>query len=120
MRKLRGRKSRGSLIDLAAQSSAAAASTAMTLWHRLPMFGMASTAENRAEMTRMVDEKSSAFAEGCVAANMEMFRLLSSAAVGHFAPLFNAHVTIATAGLQPAFKTVNANARRLNRKATRG
>ena len=41
MRKLRGTKSRGSLIDLASESSAAAASTAMTLWHRLPMFGIA-------------------------------------------------------------------------------
>ncbi|MEN3382676.1 MAG: hypothetical protein V7608_2720 [Hyphomicrobiales bacterium] len=114
------RKSRGSLIDLASESSAAAASTAMTLWHRLPMFGATSTAENRAEMTRMVDEKSAAFLDGCIAANMEMFRLFSGAAMGHFAPLFNAHVTIATAGLQPAFKTVNANARRLNRRATRG
>jgi hypothetical protein len=120
MRKLRGTKSRGSLIDLAAESSAAAASTAMTLWHRLPMFGVASTAENRAEMTRMVDEKSAAFVDGCIAANMEMLRLFSAAAMGQFAPLFNAHVTIATAGLQPAFKTVNANARRLNRRATRG
>ena len=114
------RKSRGSLIDLASESSAAAASTAMTVWHRLPMFGMASTAENRAERTRMVDEKSAAFVDGCIAANMEMFRLFGGAAMGHFAPLFNAHVTIATAGLQPAFKTVNANARRLNRKAMRG
>jgi hypothetical protein len=113
------RKSRGSLIDLASESSAAAASAATTLWHRLPMFGMASTAENRAEMTRMVDEKSAAFVDGCIAANMEMFRLFSAAAMGQFAPLFNAHVTIATAGLQPAFKTVNANARRLNRRATR-
>ena len=113
-------KSRGSLIDLASESSAAAASTAMTLWHRLPMFGTASTAENRAEMSRMVDEKSAAFLDGCLAANTEMFRLFSAAAMGHFAPLFSAHVTIATAGLQPAFKTVNANARRLNRKAIRG
>jgi hypothetical protein len=114
------RKSRGSLIDLASESSAAAASTAMTLWHRLPMFGMASTAESRAEMTRMVEEKSAAFVDGCIAANMEMFRLFSAAAMGQFAPLFNAPVTLANAGLRPAFKTVNANARRLNRKAMRG
>ena len=113
------RKSRGSLIDLASESSAAAASTAMTLWHRLPMFGMASTAENRAEMTRMVDEKSAAFVDGCIAANMEMLRVFSAAAMGQFAPLLNAPITLANAGLQPAFKTVNANARRLNRRATR-
>jgi hypothetical protein len=120
MRKLRGHKSRGSLIGLAAESSAAAASTAMTLWHRLPMFGMTSTAENRAEMTRMVDEKSAAFVDGCIAANMEMLRVFSAAAMGQFAPLLNAPVTLANAGLRPAFRTVNANARRLNRRATRG
>jgi hypothetical protein len=114
------RKSRGSLADLAAESSAAAASTAMTLWHRLPMFGMTGRAENRAEMTRMVEEKSAAFIDGCVAANQEMLRVFSAAAMGQFAPLFNAPVTLANAGLRPAFKTVNANARRLNRKATRG
>jgi hypothetical protein len=114
------RKSRGSLIDLASESSAAAASTAMTLWHRLPMFGMTSTAENRAEMTRMITEKSAAMAEGYVAANMEMLRVFSAAAMGQFAPLFNAPVTLANAGLKPAFKTVNANARRLNRRAMRG
>ena len=67
-----------------------------------------------------VDEKSAAFVDGCIAANIEMLRVFSAAAFGQFAPLFNAHVTITTAGLQPAFKTVNANARRLNRKATRG
>lgn len=119
MRKSRGRKAHGSLIDLAAESSAAAASTAMTLWHRLPLFGMASTAENRAEMTRMVDEKSTAFVDGYIAANMEMLRVFSAAAMGQFGPLFNAPVTLANAGLRPAFKTVNANARRLNRKAAR-
>jgi hypothetical protein len=39
--------------------------------------------------------------------------------MGQFAPLMNAPVTIANAALRPAFKTVNANARRLNRKAGR-
>jgi hypothetical protein len=114
------RKSKDSVLDLLMNSGEAATSTAMTLWHRLPMFGMVSTAERRTEMTRMVDEKSDAMMEGFLAANMEVFRLFSAAAMGQFAPLFNAHVTIATAGLQPAFKTVNANARRLNRKAARG
>jgi len=53
------------------------------------------------------------------AANMEMARLFGAAATGHFAPLFNAPFTIASASLRPAFKTVNANARRLNRRAAR-
>ena len=114
------RKSRGSLIDLVSESSAAAVSTAMTLWHRLRMFGATGTAENRAEMTRMMDEKSVAFVDGCVAANIEMLRVFSAAAIGQFEPLFNSPITLANAGLRPAFKTVNANARRLNRKATRG
>ena len=111
------RKRNGSVFDLLMDSGEAATSTAMTLFHRLPMFGMVSTPERRTEMTRMVDEKSSAMMEGYLAANVEMFRLFSAAAMGQFEPLMNAPVTIATAGLQPAFKTVNANARRLNRKA---
>jgi hypothetical protein len=116
------RKSRGSLVDLAMDSSAATTSAAMTLWHRLPMFGMASpvtAAERKSEMTRMVEEKSAAFVDGMFAANLEMVRLFSGAAMGQFAPLFNAPFTIASASLQPAFKTVNANAQRLNRRAAR-
>jgi hypothetical protein len=115
-------RSRGSLVDLAMDSSAAAASTAFTLWHRLPMFGMASphsAAERQSEMTRMVEEKSAALVDGMIAANLEMVRLFGAAAMGQFAPLFNAPFTIASAGLTPAFKTVNANARRLNRRAAR-
>jgi hypothetical protein len=122
MRKSGGSKSRGSLLDLAMDSSAAATSTAFTLWHRLPMFGMASphtAAERQSEMTRMVSEKSSAMVDGMFAANLEMFRLFGAAAMGQFAPLFNAPFTIASAGLTPAFKTVNANARRLGRRAAR-
>jgi hypothetical protein len=116
------RKSRGSLVDLAMDSSAATTSAALTLWHRLPMFGMtspATAAERKSEMTRMVEEKSAALIEGMFAANMEMARLFGAAATGHFAPLFNAPFTIASASLRPAFKTVNANARRLNRRAAR-
>jgi hypothetical protein len=100
----------------------AATSAAMTLWHRLPMFGLASivtVAERQAETTRMVDEKAAAFFEGCVAANMEAIRMFSAAAMGQFAPLLNAPMTIASAGLKPAFRTVNANAKRLNRRAMR-
>lgn len=113
------RKSRDSVLDLVMNSSEAATSTAMTLWHRLPMFGMAASVEQQAEMARMVDEKSAALIEGCIAANLEVLRVLSAAAMGKFEPLLNSPVTLASAGLRPAFKTVNANARRLNRKARR-
>ena len=115
------RKSRGSVFDLAFDSSEAAASTAMTLWHRLPMFAsFTGSAERHAEGTRMLQEKSTAFIDGCIAANLEMFRLFGAAAMGQFAPLCNAPFTIASAGLTPAFRTVNANAKRLNRRAVRG
>ena len=68
----------------------------------------------------MVDEKAAAFVEGCIAANMEVIRAFSAAAMGQFASLAHAPMAIANAGLQPAFRTVNANARRLNRRAARG
>jgi hypothetical protein len=116
------RKSRGSVFDLAMDSTVAATSTAMTLWHRLPMFGftsLASNVERQAEATRMVDEKGTAFVEGMFAANMEAVRVMTAAAAGQFESLLHAPFTIATAGLKPAYRTVNANARRLNRKAAR-
>jgi hypothetical protein len=94
----------------------------MTLWHRLPMFGFASlatAAERQSEATRMVDEKTAALIEGCVAANMEAVRMFSAVAMGQFASLWNAPMAIASAGLKPAFRTVNANAKRLNRRALR-
>ena len=116
------RRSRGSVFDLAMDTAVAATATSMTLWHRLPMFGMVSlagAAERQAEATRMVDEKSAAFIEGCVAANIEAVRMFSQAAMGQFAPLANAPLAIMGAGLKPAFRTVNANAKRLNRRAMR-
>ena len=116
------RKSRGTAFDLAMDSSVAATSAAMTLWHRLPMFGfvsMMSTAERQAEAARMVDEKAAAAIEGSLNAGMEAMRAWSAATMGNFAPLFNAPVAIANAGLTPAFRRVNANAKRLNRRAAR-
>jgi hypothetical protein len=107
--------------NLGTDSIMAATSAAMTLWHRMPMFGASFTtaAERQKEVTRMVDEKAAAFIEGFVAANMEAVRTFSAAAMGQYAPLWNAPMTIASAGLKPAFRTVNANARRLNRRAMR-
>lgn len=108
--------------DLGTDSIKAATSAATTLWHRLPMFGLASVAtaaERQSEATRMVDEKAAAFIEGCIAANMEAVRAISSAAMGQYASLWNAPMAIASAGLRPAFRTVHANAKRLNRRAAR-
>jgi hypothetical protein len=101
-------------------SMVAATSAAMTLWHRLPMFGLASfatTAERQVEATRMVYEKTAAFVAGCAAANLEVMRIWGAAAMGRLGPLRNAPVAIARAGLKPAFRRVNANAKRLNRRA---
>jgi hypothetical protein len=114
------RKPRGA--DLGTDCMLAATSAAMTLWHRLPMFGLASmatVAQRQAEAARMVDEKAAAFIEGAVAANMEAVRMFSAAAMGQFGPLMNAPITIANAGLRPAFRRVNANAKRLNRRTVR-
>ena len=112
--------SRRKRSNLGTDSMVAATSAAMTLWHRMPMFGLASlatAAQRQSEATRMVDEKAAAFIEGCVAANIEAVRVLSAAAMGQFAPLMNAPLAIANASLKPAFRTVNANAKRLNRRA---
>jgi hypothetical protein len=112
--------SRRNTYDFATASAVAAASTAMTLWHRMPMFGFtspATAAERRAETVRMMDEKASAFVEGSLDASMEAYRALCAAMMGQFAPLMNAPLAIACASLTPAFHTVNANAKRLNRRA---
>jgi hypothetical protein len=106
--------------DLGMNSMMAATSAAMTLWHRLPMFGfgsLATAAERQAEATRMVSEKTAAFVAGCTAANLEAMRIFGAAAMGQFGPLRDAPLTIASAGLKPAFRKVNANAKRLNRRA---
>jgi len=116
------RKSRGTPFDLAMDSAVAATSTAMTLWHRLPLFGFATmltVAEREAEAARMVDEKAAALVEGALDAGMETVRAWSAATMGNFEQVFNAPLAIANAGLSPAFRTVNANAKRLNRKAAK-
>jgi hypothetical protein len=107
-------------LDLGMDSMAAATSAAMTLWHRLPMFGwgsVATAAERQAEATRMVNEKAAAFVAGCIDANLELMRICGAAAMGRFGPTRDAPVTLARAGLRPAFRKVKANAKRLNRRA---
>jgi len=116
---------RRALTDFTADAIFAGAATAMTLWYRLPMFAFTSVtsyAQRQAEATRMIDEKSAAVVEGTLMAGMEMVRLAGAMATGRM----GAHewgaapVSIAAAGLKPAFRTVRANAKRLNRQALRG
>lgn len=105
-------------FDFAASSAVAAASTMTTLWYRLPMLGLASAAsaaQRQTECTRMVDEKAAAMIEGSIAASMEMYRAFNGALMGQFGALMNAPLAIANASLRPAFRRVNANAKRLSR-----
>jgi hypothetical protein len=113
------------LTDFTADAAFAGAATAMTLWYRLPMFGftsLTSLAQRQAEATRMIDEKAAAMVEGTLMAGMEMIRLAGAVATGRMRAdeLGAAPVAIAAAGLKPAFRTVRANAKRLNRQALRG
>lgn len=119
------KSARRTLTDFTVDATFAGAATAMTLWYRLPMFAFASLtsfAQRQAEATRMIDEKAAALVEGTLMAGMEMVRLAGAAATGRMRPdqLATAPIAIAAAGLKPAFRTVRANARRLNRPALRG
>ena len=107
-------------VDLGMDNMPAATAVAMTLWHRLPMLAfapLATAAERQAEAARMVNEKAAAFVAGCAAANLELMRIGSAAALGQFGPLRDAPATVARASLKPAFRKVKANAKRLNRRA---
>ena len=103
-------------------AAAASAHTGVTLWYRLPLFGIASLApmvERRLEGARMVDEKLAAMVEGVVQANIEAVRLVTAAATGRLdaEEMVAAPAAIAAAGLRPAFRTVRANARRLHHRS---
>jgi hypothetical protein len=118
------RRKRSNHLSFAMDAAAASAHTGVTLWYRLPLFGIASLApmlERRLEGARMVDEKLAAMVEGVVQANIEMVRLLTAAATGRLGAdeIAAAPAAIAAAGMRPAFRTVRANARRLHRAALR-
>ena len=84
--------------------------TAETLGHRLPMlwWGMVSpAAANSSEMVRMVVEKQMAFAETCVAMQIEAFKLMWQPWGAATAEGFM------QAALAPSARRVKANVRRL-------
>jgi hypothetical protein len=115
------RRRRGSMIDFAVDAAFAGAAAATTLWYRLPMFAWTSVvpiAQRQAEAARMVDEKSAAMVEGALLANMELMRIAGAAAAGRMRPqdIGSIPLALAAAGMRPAFRTVHANARRLNRR----
>ncbi len=96
--------------------------TAITLWHRLPMLAAPRDARNAsphdAEIGRMVAEKTAAAVDGFFAAQQAMIRLGGAAITGRLHPtaIPEAFAAVAVAGLQPAFRTVKANSRRLSRR----
>jgi len=106
-------------LDLALRFSMAGLHTGFTLWHRLPMLAAALTPQGKArhgnELNRMVSEKSAALFDGLRNAQREMVRLTVDAMTGRLAFEDMPHMTasVAAAGMQPAFRTVKANSRRL-------
>ena len=118
------KKARRAMSRFAADSAFAGADTALTLWFRLPLFGFTSLmpmAKRQAEAARMIDEKAAALVEGAMLANMEVIRLAGGLLSGRISPheLSTAPLSIAAAGLRPAFRQVRANARRLGRDSLR-
>jgi len=96
----------------------AALHSSITLWYRLPMLAAAPSAAQRAEIGRMVSEKAGAMIEGAVNAQAEAFRLGASIANGTWNPADAAHAPLAitAAALEPAFRRVRSNSRRLRRR----
>jgi hypothetical protein len=95
--------------------------TGITLRHRLPML-MAPWIghdKHQTELNLMVHEKISALFDGALTAQTEALRLLVAAAAGKldFVEMPHAPAAIVEASFRPAFRTVKANARRLNRRA---
>jgi len=108
----------------AADAALAGVATAMTLWHRLPMMALHAllpTAKGQREQDRFIPEKTAAMFEGALEANAEAVRLLGAAALGRLSAseLAEAPFAIAAAGMQPAFRTVRGNAKRLGRRTGR-
>ena len=106
-------------VDFALSFGIAGIHSGLTLWHRLPMLAAACTPQGNArhenELNQMVSEKTSAFLEGVLDAQREIERLTVEAITGRLAFEDMPHVaaSVAAAGVQPAFRTVKANSRRL-------
>ena len=108
----------------AADAALAGAAAAMTLWYRLPMMALhafAPTAKSQREQDRFVPEKMAAMFEGALEANAAAARLIGNAAMGRLTAdeLAEAPFAIAAAGMQPAFRAVRGNAKRLSRRTGR-
>jgi hypothetical protein len=112
-------KRHGKASNLATGLGLAGMNAAITLWYRWPMLfysGLEQTGHAQ-ERNRMLHEKTNAMIEGTFAAQGAMLDLVGTAMTGrlNLQSMMNAPVSIMTAGLRPAFRTVKANARRLSR-----
>ena len=107
-------------VDFALSCGIAGIHSGLTLWRRLPMLAAACTPQGNArhenELSQMVSEKTSAFLDGILDGQREIVRLTVEAIIGRLAFEDMPHVaaSVAAAGLQPAFRTVKANSRRLS------
>jgi hypothetical protein len=102
-------------VDLTISYGMAGLHTGMTLWNRLPM--LAAPLLHRSEVNRVVGEKVTAVMDGVIGAQREMLRLTTAAMSGRleFQDMADASASVAAAAMQPAFRTVKANSRRLRR-----
>ena len=109
-----------SAAGLAAEWGMAGFHAGVTLWYRLPIMAAAFAAASKPdnEMTRMVSEKVAAVIEGALDAQVETMKLAAAAATGRLKldEFASAPVSIAAAGLRPAFRRVRANSRRLHKR----
>ena len=100
---------------LAADLGAAVIDTTLTLWWRWPILMSAGLpTRNSAELSRMIVEKTSAVTAGVIGAQTEAMKIAAAALAGKRTG--NVPVAIAGAAVEPALRTVKANAKRLRRK----
>lgn len=99
-------------------ATTAAADTLTTLWFRMPILFAAPSFATSREWHRAVSEKIEAAAVGGLAAGLEMQKLAFKAATGRLAAeqMPTAALEIAEAALDPGYRAVAANARRLSRR----
>jgi hypothetical protein len=115
--------SQNTTLDLAADLGIASIHTGFTLWHRLPMLAASCTRQGKVqhaiEMDRMVTEKVTAIIDGVIGIQRELTRLAVAAMTGRldFEDMPHISASVAAAGLNPAFRTVKANSRRLSCRA---
>ncbi|QRM56956.1 hypothetical protein F3Y30_15690 [Sinorhizobium sp. BG8] len=88
--------------------------------HSMQMAALTGTAQDTAEMTKMVSEKMAATAESAMAVNVALanaaFSAFMGAATGRMPKASKTGEKLAAAALTPYGKRVRSNARRLARK----